>query len=129
MIEGIAHNCRSVTRPELVEVSPFDEFSDRTPILLRYTNDRTPPSDHKTPPRIGVLSALKQFAAPEGRRTLGSVRLSDSRQVVAQLTASAGVTQAAQRLSLNLADALTGDAELLAHLFQGVGVAIHQPEP
>ena len=40
-----------------------------------------------------------------------------SRQVVTQLPAAARVAQPAQRLGLDLADALAGDAELLPDLF------------
>ena len=71
--------------------------------------------------RSGVtLTALKQFAAPEERRTSTTVRRNDSSQVVAQLAAAAGMTQTTERLGLNLADALPGDAKLLAYLFQGI---------
>src|SRR6185312_9847056 len=42
----------------------------------------------------------------------------------AQLLAARGMTQLAQRLGLDLADAFAGHVELLADLFQGV-VSIH----
>ena len=50
-------------------------------------------------------------------------------QEIAQLFAAAGVAQFPQGLGLDLADALTGDVELLAHLFQGAGSAVLQAEP
>ena len=51
---------------------------------------------------------------------------SDSDQVIAQLAATAGMAQAVQRLVLDLADALAGQAELLPHLFQRVAAAVVQ---
>ena len=49
-------------------------------------------------------------------------------QVVLQLAAAAGMAQFAQGLGLNLTDALAGDVELFAHLFQRAAAAIVQAE-
>ena len=49
-------------------------------------------------------------------------------QEVPQLPASRRMTELAQRLGLNLADALPGHLEVFAHLFQGVRLTIQQPE-
>src|SRR6266446_6931337 len=49
-------------------------------------------------------------------------------QVVAELLRARRVAQLAQRLGLDLADALTSHAEALAHLFQRPLVAVDQPE-
>src|SRR6266404_3312999 len=49
-------------------------------------------------------------------------------QVVAELLRARRVAQLAQRLGLDLADALARDAETLAHLFQRPLVAVDQPE-
>src|SRR5258708_23064888 len=49
-------------------------------------------------------------------------------QVVAELLRTRRVAQLAQRLGLDLADALAGDAEALAHLFERPLVAVDQPE-
>src|SRR5258708_37805310 len=49
-------------------------------------------------------------------------------QVVAELLRARRVAKLAQRLGLDLADALAGDAEALAHLFQRPLVAVDQPE-
>ena len=47
---------------------------------------------------------------------------------ILQLLASAGVPELAQRLGFYLANALAGDAEALAYLFQSVRAAVLQPE-
>src|SRR5713226_3617915 len=49
-------------------------------------------------------------------------------QVVAELLRARRVAQLAQRLGLDLADALAGDAEALAHLFERPLVAVDEPE-
>jgi len=49
-------------------------------------------------------------------------------QVVLQAAAAAGVTELAQRLRLDLADAFARDAELLADLFEGAAAAIVEAE-
>src|SRR5439155_4776275 len=49
-------------------------------------------------------------------------------QVVAQLLRAGWMAQLAERLGLDLADALTRDAEPLADLFQRALVAVDQPE-
>src|SRR5437879_13405346 len=49
-------------------------------------------------------------------------------QVVAELLRARRVAQLAQRLGLDLADALAGDPEPLAHLFQRALAAVDQPE-
>jgi len=45
-------------------------------------------------------------------------------EVVAELLAAMGVAQLRERLALDLADPLAGDAELLADLFERVGRAL-----
>ena len=54
----------------------------------------------------------------------GSAFCERSVQEVLQLLGAAGMTQLTQRLSLDLADTLAGDMELLAHLFQRTGAAV-----
>ena len=49
-------------------------------------------------------------------------------QVVLELAAAGGVAKLAQRLGLDLADALAGDVELLAHLLQRAGAPVLQAE-
>ena len=49
-------------------------------------------------------------------------------QKVLQLFGAAGVAELAQGLGFDLADALTGDVEFLAHLFQGAGAAVLDAE-
>src|SRR5207237_399505 len=49
-------------------------------------------------------------------------------QEVAQLRGARAVAQLAQRLRLDLADALAGDAELAAHLLQRALAPVVQPE-
>ena len=49
------------------------------------------------------------------------IPVSNSVQKVLQLLRPAGVAELAQGLGFDLADALAGDVELLAHLFQGAG--------
>ena len=49
-------------------------------------------------------------------------------QIVAQLAAAAGVAQAAEGLGLDLANTLARHAKLLAHFFQRIAIAIHQPK-
>ena len=49
-------------------------------------------------------------------------------QEVLELLAAAGVTELAQRLSFNLADALARDVELLADLFERAGTAVLDAE-
>src|SRR6186997_3150578 len=61
-------------------------------------------------------------AAPQGR---SEVLL----QIVAQFLRTAGVSELRKRLGFDLADALTRDAELASHLFEGAGVAVDQSEP
>src|SRR5947207_12445804 len=46
-----------------------------------------------------------------------------------ELLAPLRVAQLGQRLGFDLADALPGDAELLADLFERAGLAVDQPEP
>src|SRR5262249_49953553 len=50
-------------------------------------------------------------------------------EVVAEALRARGVPQLPQRLRLDLADALAGDAELLADLFQRAHLAVVEPEP
>src|SRR5687768_10790246 len=50
-------------------------------------------------------------------------------EVVAELLAAAGVAQLRERLALDLADPLAGDAELAADLLEGPGVAVGEAEP
>src|ERR1700722_3626562 len=52
-----------------------------------------------------------------------------SAQVLPQHLRPAGVPELGQGLGLDLADALAGDAELLAHFLQRPGMAVHQAEP
>src|SRR5438309_3018119 len=52
----------------------------------------------------------------------------DLLQVVAELFRARRVAELAQRLGLDLADALAGDPEPLAHLFQRALVTVDQPE-
>src|SRR5215471_4265474 len=52
-----------------------------------------------------------------------------SAQVAPQQLGPAGMAQLRQRLGLDLPDPLPGDAELPAHLLQGPGVTVGQPEP
>jgi hypothetical protein len=59
-------------------------------------------------------SRARSFSRDSLRRIPASTALS---QVIAQFAAAAGVAKAAQRLGLDLADALAGNPELLAHLF------------
>ena len=47
-------------------------------------------------------------------------------QIVAQLAATTGVAQAAQCLALDLADALSGEAEFLPDFLQGIAATILQ---
>ena len=49
-------------------------------------------------------------------------------EVVAELLAAVGVAQLGQRLGLDLADPLAGDAELLAHLLERAGLAVVEAE-
>src|SRR5215218_9169588 len=49
-------------------------------------------------------------------------------EVVAQLLAAQRVAQLGQRLRLDLADALAGDAELLADLLERAGLAVVEAE-
>ena len=44
-----------------------------------------------------------------------------------QLPNARWMAHLAERLGLNLPDALTGDLELLAHLLEGTGVTINRP--
>src|SRR6266508_737463 len=50
-------------------------------------------------------------------------------QVVLELAAPAGVAELAQRLRLDLADALAGHVELAAHLLEGAGAPVLEAEP
>jgi len=45
-------------------------------------------------------------------------------QIVAELFGAGGVAELAQRLGLDLADALSGDVELAADLFEGAAAAV-----
>src|SRR5205814_6546547 len=65
-------------------------------------------------------------AACDSRAGRGSERLL---QVVLELAAPGWVAQLAQRLGLDLADALTGDVEFLADLLERPGAAVFKPEP
>ena len=49
-------------------------------------------------------------------------------EVVAQTLRAGGVTQLGERLRLDLADALPGDAELLADLFERAHLPVVEPE-
>ena len=49
-------------------------------------------------------------------------------QKVAQLLGTARVTQLSERLCFDLSNALTGDAELLAYLFQGAASPVFEAE-
>ena len=49
-------------------------------------------------------------------------------EVILDLVAPVGVSQLSERLSLDLADTLTGDLELLSNLFKGAGSAVYQTE-
>ena len=49
-------------------------------------------------------------------------------QEILELLAAAGVAQLAQRLGLDLADALARDVELLADLFERTGTAVLNAE-
>src|SRR3954451_283084 len=53
----------------------------------------------------------------------------DSFEVVLELPAPARMPELAERLRLDLADALAGDVELLADLLEGARSAVLQPEP
>ena len=53
---------------------------------------------------------------------------SSSVQKILELLAAGGVAQLAQRLRLDLADALTGDIELLADLLKRAGTAVLDAE-
>ena len=46
-------------------------------------------------------------------------------QIIAQVAAAGGMAQFAQGLGFDLADALAGDLEILADLFQGVVLAVN----
>ena len=50
-------------------------------------------------------------------------------EVVAELLAAVRVAELGQRLRLDLADALAGDAELAADLFERAGLAVLEAEP
>ncbi len=77
-------------------------------------------------PRLPVELHFLRRADAGRRRYLHRRGISPVLQIVAQFAAAAGVTQTTERLGLDLANALTGHAELLAHLFQGVAIAVHQ---
>ena len=49
-------------------------------------------------------------------------------EIISQFAAAQWMAQAAQGAVFDLADALAGEAELLAHLFEGVAFAIDQAE-
>ena len=80
-----------------------------------------------------------RFEGPEAAGQLGRERVavppraaSDRRrrlrQVVAQALGARGVSELAERLCLDLPDALPGDAELAPHLFQRALTAVRQTE-
>jgi hypothetical protein len=50
-------------------------------------------------------------------------------QVASELARTGGMPQLPECLALDLADALPGDAELAADLFERAGPAVDQPEP
>ena len=60
-----------------------------------------------------------------GIRKSFPILLRFSIQEVSQFFGAAGVAELSEGLSLDLADAFAGDAELLAHLFEGAGTAVH----
>ena len=57
-----------------------------------------------------------------------SIVVIGSVQEVLQLLAAAGVAELAQRLGLDLADALARDVELLAHFLERAGAAVLDAE-
>src|SRR5579884_2761674 len=71
----------------------------------------------------GMALAKTPLAAGEGRCFTLVV------DVVAQARISRRMTQLLERLRLDLPDALARHAEVLADLFQRVGIAVVEPEP
>src|SRR2546425_6339019 len=74
------------------------------------------------------MHAFAGFAAIPNPRVHAMAGNQGLLQVVAELLRARRVAQLAQRLGLDLADALARDAETLAHLFQRPLVAVDQPE-
>src|SRR5713226_193912 len=75
----------------------------------------------------GLATAAGRHASEHSAtKTASSRRLL---QIIPQLLRTRRVAQLAQRLRLNLPDALAGDAEALADLLQRPLVAVDQPEP
>ena len=64
----------------------------------------------------------------ESRKATPADRRSVAVEVVAQLLAAVGVAELGQRLGLDLADALAGDAELPPDLLERAGLAVVEPE-
>ena len=62
------------------------------------------------------------------RKNFPDTPISNSVQKVLQLLGPAGVAELAEGFGFDLADALAGDVELLAHLFQGAGAAVLDAE-
>ena len=60
---------------------------------------------------------------------IGSALIPDLLEVVLELPAPGRVAELAERLRLDLADPLAGDVELLAHLLEGPGAPVLEPEP
>jgi len=78
-------------------------------------------------------NALPQMATRPAALAAGRLHpkhtVSALSEIVAQLLAPAGVAQAIKSLVFDLADALSGEAELLPHFFQRMSAAIPQAEP
>src|SRR4051794_9601074 len=79
-----------------------------------------------------LMSVRRPKLPPRVRRSwwrpVGSAAGGGSVEVVAELLAPAGVPQLRQRLGLDLADPLAGQAELAPDLVEGAGLAIDEAE-
>ena len=103
--------------------------------MLRVNVAAAPGTGVASAPRsveqLAFAIAATNAISPKPRRIMpGSIgaRVDALAQVVPQLLGSAGVAQLAQRFGFDLADALTRDAKLAAHLFQGALAAVVQAE-
>src|SRR5688500_16426613 len=99
-----------------IQFTPGD-FVPRNPLTRSLAGPRRP-----TP--LAWLARGARSPPPAG-----SCLLRSSLQDRTQLPASRGVTQLAQRLRLDLADALARDREALAHFFERVLAAVADAEP
>src|SRR5258706_14942700 len=94
----------------------------------RSSGTRTSAHNLAAPPWVACLRQRTR-PPPDGWRACGQVgEESRSVQIILEPAAAAGMAQLAQRLRLDLADALARDLEFPAHLFERATAAIVQPK-